>query len=81
MDAKLTIGVLYSCTACGLTDVEVQVTARELGEDVVVWMEEKCIPELGADHFRRNPACCTSHLSSIKIPITGTDIVGRPAVN
>ena len=73
----LTIRVLYTCRACGLADIGVDVPAREL-EDVTDWL--KTTAQLcGDDHCSRNPAC--SHLFvDVKIPVSGADRVGGATV-
>ena len=71
---NLTVGVLYSCHGCGLKDVEVKVPARE-SEGVIVWMNTKLQPGLGADHTLRSPHCA-SEVCDVKIPMDGTDRVG-----
>lgn len=75
---NLTIQCFYSCKACGLKEVAVDVPLREQ-EDVVVWI--KATAELmGADHGRRNPACDERKID-IKIPVSaGTTKVGGPTV-
>lgn len=75
-----TITVLYSCALCSLTDIPVQVPARADGEDVVAWMEE-CGRHLSADHHARSPRCRPKTLTSVKIPIDGTDKIGGAPVS
>lgn len=75
---NLTIQCLYTCKKCGLTDIPVDVPARE-EEDVVVWV--KASAELmGADHERRSPLC-PSRVIDLKIPVPASATkVGGPAV-
>lgn len=75
-----TIGCLYSCSACGIRDVEVRVPARE-EEDVVVWLERVCAVAIGADHVARSPHCRAQTMENLKIPMTGTDRIGGAAIN
>lgn len=75
---KITIPILYSCPACGLKDVEVQVRAREAGQDVAEWMDRAVVVECGADHFHRSPGCAPASLRDIKIPIAGAPFIGAP---
>ena len=37
-------------------------------------------PRVGADHHLRSPECLSDHLQNLKIPITGADRVGGPAI-
>lgn len=73
-----TIQVLYSCDLCGLKDVAVDVPMRG-EEDVLQWMD-KTVIHLGNDHFRRHPECHPEKLTNIKIPITGAEKIGGPAI-
>lgn len=75
------IGVLYSCGACGIIKAEVAVRYRQPDEDVVVWVRDVMTPALGADHFQRSPHCHPETLSEVHIPMPdGTQIVGGPVV-
>jgi hypothetical protein len=74
----VTIRVRYSCPACGLVSVNVDVPARET-EDVVTWMEAT-VRATGADHNRRSPDCHPARLHDLMIPMTGTDRIGGPTV-
>jgi hypothetical protein len=80
MQDSTTITVKYSCSSCGLKDVDLQVNARG-PEDVIVWMEKVLTPALGNDHFQRSPFCQVTSLTQVMIPITGVDKIGGPAVN
>ena len=75
----MTIRVLYSCEGCGLKEVGVDVPARLGDEDVVAWME-RTIRLAGNDHRRRSLGCHPKSLQDLKIPITGADRVGGPAI-
>ena len=79
MADALTIGVLYTCHACGLRDAQVKVKARE-GEPVLVWMNTMATA-LSADHRARSPSCPAVAMSYVKIPMTGADRVGGAPVN
>ena len=72
------ITVLYSCHACGLKRIEVDVLARE-NEDVVAWMDAVG-HKLSEDHARKSPHCRPQTLSDVMIPIAGAEKVGGPAV-
>jgi hypothetical protein len=74
-EIELKIGVQYSCRKCGLADIEVQVPARGT-EDVIAWMNNTLLPGLVRDHHSRSPRCHPDTLSTVKIPMTGTDRVG-----
>jgi hypothetical protein len=78
MTTALTIGVRYSCHACGLSDIEVRVPARE-EEDVLVWMDTMG-HALKADHRSRSPACRATSAQNVKVPVAGTDRVGGAPV-
>ena len=75
----MTITCKYSCKACGLNRVALEVSARQL-QSVTVWMEEtaQCI---SADHRRRSPHCHAPTMTELLIPMTGTDRVGGPVKN
>lgn len=80
IDAQPTIGVLYSCNACGLRDIEVRVPERE-DQDIIAWMDAMTC-HLGADHFRRSPHCHTDALTQVKIPLPpGSNKIGGGAVH
>lgn len=77
MADALTIGVLYTCHACGLRDARVMVKARE-DEPVLTWMNTMATA-LSADHRARSPDCTAVAMSYVKIPMTGADrVVGAP---
>lgn len=72
-----TIEVLYSCRVCGIRDAALRVPARE-EEEVLAWMDAT-IALVGADHYRRSPACGATRLQDLKIPMTGVDRIGGAA--
>lgn len=67
--------VYYSCEACGIVDAAVEVPARG-AEDVVAWLEGRCMAACVADHERRSPACRPRSLQNLKVPIGGAQRVG-----
>lgn len=73
---KPTLAVLYSCHACGLSDVACPVPERGKDQDIKDWFEGVMIAELVADHERRSPTCVGGKLNDIKIPIEGVDRLG-----
>ncbi len=74
-----TITCQYSCTLCGLTDVEVEVPIREKSQNIVEWMKNICIPATVVDHARLMPDCHPTELHDLKIPVpAGSPMVGRP---
>jgi len=73
------IGILYSCSMCGLKDAEVRVRFRSTNENVIEWMKGIVEPSLGADHAARSPDCHPKELQNVKIPVPpGTQEVGGP---
>lgn len=75
---NLTITCMYTCNACGVKDLPVEVPARE-EEDVVKWVEAAAAL-MGADHGEHSPDC-PSRTIDLKIPVTGADKVGGPPRN
>lgn len=74
------IRCFYSCAACGLDGVGVEVESRG-PENVVEWMENVLGPVVSDDHFNRSPACKAKKLTQVKIPLTGRAKVGGPVKN
>lgn len=74
-----TISILYSCHQCGLNDVAVAVRLREPHEDVLRWMDLVGL-ELSRDHDMKSPGCRITSLSEVKIPVTGAEYIGGPAI-
>jgi len=72
------IGIVYSCQRCGLELVTCDVPARE-DEDVRLWMD-RTVRLVWDDHARRSPHCHPDTLSEMRIPMTGADRIGGPAV-
>jgi len=75
---KPTIHVLYSCAECGVKDAGVDVPIRG-NEDVIQWMNQTVV-HIAQDHRQRSPNCHPREFSEIKIPITGAEKVGGPAI-
>jgi hypothetical protein len=75
----MTIMVRYSCPACGLKDVQVDVPARG-EEDVIAWMDQT-FHAIGADHRQRSPNCRPERLVDVKVPMAGADRIGGPSVH
>lgn len=73
---EVTIRVFYSCPACHLTHIGVDVPAR-VAEDAVTWLEEIVTPLLLSDHERRNPACRPQGFQDVMLPMNG-DRLGGP---
>jgi hypothetical protein len=69
------VTIRYSCHLCGIEKREVRVRARE-NEDVVQWLEQVCMVDLGADHAAVSPYCHPTELKDIMIPLSGVDKVG-----
>lgn len=78
---NLTITVLYSCEGCGTKDRGVAVTCRAQHEDVRVWMDQTVVRTLAKDHRARHPTCQATVMQEIKVPMSGRQWVGGPAVN
>ena len=76
---NIEIKVKYSCHRCGLKDAEVLVSARS-SEDVIEWLNQTVNPNVKYDHTMRSPRCTATSFQNLMIPITGTDMVGGPAV-
>lgn len=79
MSNEVTIGVLYSCKDCGVTDRVVQVRERSsLEEDVANWCHQVMIVAVGKDHMQVSPSCCAPTVD-IKIPLASKEnfIVGQ----
>lgn len=74
----MTIAVKYSCPACGLKAVSVDVPART-DEDVLVWMKQT-IRLTSEDHARRSPHCHPERLHDLMIPMAGAARVGGPSL-
>lgn len=75
---RITIQCFYSCEGCKLKNVPCHVLARG-AEDVRDWMDAT-VRQLSKDHRRRSPDCRANSLQELKIPMTGTDRIGGPAV-
>ena len=75
------IRILYTCGACGLEDVGLDIRERGENEDVIQWMNDVVKPALGEDHRRRSPYCLASTLDAVKIPNTGTQRIGQSPKN
>lgn len=75
----MTITVLYSCTLCGTRDQTLAVPARASEEDVRPWMT-RTIALVGADHHQRHPDCIARELHDLKIPMSGAEWIGGPAI-
>lgn len=69
----------YSCSTCGLKDIQVRVIARE-NEEVKEWLNNTVLYYIYPDHLRRSPDCQATSLQDLKIPLTGTDKIGGPIV-
>ena len=63
-----TVQVQYTCSACSLTDVTVNVPARVI-DNVVHWLDHIVVPRLIADHSKRAPGCHPKAFKAIKIPL------------
>lgn len=70
-----TLRVFYSCEACGIVDAPVDVPTRG-PENVVAWLEGRCMAACVADHQRRSPTCHPQQLQNLKVPIGGAQRVG-----
>lgn len=74
----MTITVKYSCDVCGLTDVQVEVRARE-DEDVTTWMDQT-VRRIARHHSGTSPFCTARTLKNLMIPITNADKIGGPSI-
>ena len=74
-----TIDVKYSCAACGIHRIVVQVPARQ-AEGVIDWVEKTMAQAISDDHTQRSPHCPSRTMSEVMIPMTGAEKVGGPAV-
>lgn len=72
-----TITIKYSCTLCGLKDIDVTIPARYANDDVVHWMSDVGI-YLSEDHAMRSPSCHPTSLQDVKIPMDGAEWIGGP---
>jgi len=73
------IGILYSCSLCGINKREVKVRFRSPNEDVIEWMKGVVEPSLGEDHAAHSPDCHPESLQNVMIPVPpGTQEVGGP---
>lgn len=79
--ATTTTAIKYSCTLCGLTDIEVLVQAREANEDIIHWTNTVMIPALCLDHAQLSPDCHPTQLQNITIPMSGVEYIGGPTVH
>lgn len=77
--AALVIQCFYSCHACKLEEIAVNVPVREEGKDLKQWIEEIMMWHFARDHARRSPGCFPRELNDVMIPISGADMVGGPA--
>ena len=73
--------VLYSCVPCSVKDAPVEVVDRRGGEDVVHWVTQVVGAAIGSDHRQRSPQCVSMVMSEVKIPIAGSDEIGKPPKN
>lgn len=72
------IQCLYTCDACGLEDVAVDVPEREANQDVVYWLQHVAVSMIGADHRIRSPSCAATKITALKIPVPdGTQRIGE----
>jgi len=79
MSNRPVIQVLYTCDGCNLKDAKVAVPARTT-EDVVTWTQKIMAQAIADDHFRRSPHCYSKTMATVKIPITGANKIGGPAL-
>lgn len=70
--------VRYSCRACDVQDVKLQVPMRESPEvPVVKWMEVT-IQQVANHHRTQFPWCRAKSLQDLKIPIENAEWIGGP---
>jgi hypothetical protein len=72
MEAVPMIVVKYSCNACGLHRVSLEVPARQL-EDVLVWTMQIMALAISKDHSKRSPRCISRTMSEVMIPCSKDD--------
>lgn len=71
--------VQYSCSDCGLVDIEVGMPFRPAERNLMEWMDSAVIPAIVADHCGRSPLCSATSLQNLKIPLPhGADRIGGP---
>jgi hypothetical protein len=75
LDATQHVDCMYSCDLCGIVDRVVHVPARG-DEDVVKWVDGVMIAAIARDHAATSPTCNATNLTSVKVPVTGTDKIG-----
>ncbi len=65
----------FSCSVCGLKDVEVQVPAREDPDKmtVVEWMDRVVVRHVMRAHLQLSLLCQATHLTELKIPFPKDD--------
>jgi hypothetical protein len=67
------ITVLFSCTECGLVDVECQVRARPKEEDVVKYVGQVVARAVQEKHTRLSILCEAKTIQDLKIPFDTDD--------
>lgn len=73
------IQVLYTCGECSLTDVKLNVPAREKSEQIGPWIRATS-GKIAVDHRLKSPQCKSPKIKDLKIPLN-TDAnspVGSP---
>lgn len=69
--------ILYTCRACSLYDIKINVRFRKSNEDIIHWMNHAVIPLISDDHHKRSPICAVTTLTDIKIPLPhGIEMIG-----
>lgn len=63
------ITVKFSCKLCGLKIEPVMVRYRRDDEDVAAWIEKEVAEAVGLAHSLLSPACKSSVMESLMIPI------------
>jgi hypothetical protein len=77
-----TIQIEYSCKHCGIKDRKIDVRMRNQNrENVIEWMQGPVVQTVSFDHRQQSPLCKATHIDEVKIPYTGVEYIGGPAVN
>lgn len=70
-DGRRKIPVSYSCTACGVVDVVVELEPRRPDEtDVVKWFNSLSGVLAMHHELRKAPTCHEEKLANVKVPLT-----------
>lgn len=68
-----TVGVTYTCSACGIRDRTVQVPERTKDQDVIDWASNTMGDAIGHDHADVSPECRNETMDYVKIPLAKSE--------